>query len=826
MKNKITFTSQNSLYWVYFIGIGAIMFLPIINIPPLFSPAAFAQSTIFKIIFSILLFLFTYQLLFARGFYTTIAQKIQVSYKPAIILAGTFLLLVFLSVIFSANPLFSFWGDPYRAGGFLNLFLYFGFALFSYLAINGDDWKKILNLAIIAGLIVSAFAFLQQFNLFSSYIIEYQGRPPGTLGNTNFLAAYILMLLFIALSLLLQETGKAKRIFYISSLIFFLFTITITLSRAAYLGLIIGFCWFVFLYAFRNKSLNTIKIIAGIALLLTVIPTIYYANTYSQLPSFIEGNSIIKSFIQRLSIENALGNGRISGWKVAWQAVKASPIFGYGPENFAVGFDRFFDPTLPGIISSFGGAWWDRAHNLFFDIAATSGIPSLIVYLLFLGTIFFHIQKAKKKFPENYITLHGMQALLIGYFVNNLFSFDTTATYILFFFLIGYILYLTQAQDQETSVTFPAWLHNNNITYPIISIAGIILLIFIWQYNLVPLMINKEVNWTNYYINQKNECDGALPHIKTVANWNSILNNYRDIAYSDALRLCIEDISKSAQDRSNFTKQALVVAQNAVESRSNYTRSWIYLGYMGNLMLEGDRTNYDLKKSIEGYFQKANELSPLRQEVFSEWTKTYLITGEYTKAIQKADTCINLDPSVGYCWWLRGLAYMYANEPQKAQADIATATEKGFDTNSKLSLTQLSKVYLKFIEANPNNLQYYTYLADIYKKEIVLSPNNFQFHASLAFTYYKLGKTQDAANEALIVFYLSPDYKKNLDAFLQTMHYSFPMPNDANYHFAKAKDYYQQKNYPLAKTEALIALYISPDLRPQIESFITSLPTQ
>ncbi len=55
------------LEWVFFTGIILIVFLPLLNFPPLFSPSDFGKAIIFRIIVSILLFLFIVKSLFSKS---------------------------------------------------------------------------------------------------------------------------------------------------------------------------------------------------------------------------------------------------------------------------------------------------------------------------------------------------------------------------------------------------------------------------------------------------------------------------------------------------------------------------------------------------------------------------------------------------------------------------------------------------------------------------------------------------------------------------------------------------------------------------------------
>ena len=372
----------------------------------------------------------------------------------------------FLALIFSQDPHFSFWGSPYRSGGFLNFAFYIIFAVLAFFLIKAKHWQKIWDFNIIIGIFVSFIAICQQYGLFDTALIEYAYRPPSTIGGSIFLAIYLMLLCFLSIGFLIKNLSATspcatginkiiKTIFYSFAIILFLFVaIFVTQTRAIMAGFFMGFAYFLIFYpfvqkiktienkpetliqsiihSFLNKKTILLKILAGIILIFASF-SIYFANTVDikNMPQFVQENKYLKTTTHRLSIEKALNNPRISGWKVSWEAIKDKPILGYGPENFAVGFDKFYDPSLSGITQIFGqgSGWWDRAHNFIFDIGVTTGIPSLIIYILLFAVIFYELQKLKKINPKKAMIYHSIQALFLAYFTANFFSFDTFSTY-------------------------------------------------------------------------------------------------------------------------------------------------------------------------------------------------------------------------------------------------------------------------------------------------------------------------------------------------------------------------------------------------------------
>ena len=246
------------IYWAYLIGFFIILILPVINalpffnLPDWFSPPDFAKTLIFRCILSLILLVFIYQILF-KGNRETIRKIYQTSFYFRLLTA---VFLVFLlSVIFSQDAFYSFFGDPNRSGGFLNFGFYIIFSVLAFLITRKEDWKKIWNFTIFVGILISILAVFQKYRILSK-IFTPEYRPSSTIGSSVLLAIYLLILVFITLIFLLKEKKTGKRIFYLFSLLLFLFVILLTGSRGAFFGLLIGFFYFLFSYP---KNLSFLK---------------------------------------------------------------------------------------------------------------------------------------------------------------------------------------------------------------------------------------------------------------------------------------------------------------------------------------------------------------------------------------------------------------------------------------------------------------------------------------------------------------------------------------------------------------------------------------
>ncbi|MBU3934793.1 O-antigen ligase family protein [Patescibacteria group bacterium] len=867
---------KSRFYWLYLVGFFWIASLPFWAAPPLLHPAPWGKTIIFRIILSILIFFFVYQIAYRKD----ISLFRNLDPKAVKLILGILALLfslLLLSTIFSQDIGFSFWGSPWRAGGFLTFAFYIIFGILTFLIIKERDWKRIWDFSIFIGILVTVFGIFQYFGLFPDFIVSRETGVASTMGNSNLLAIYLSLLFFLALSFGLKEKSILKKILYFLSVFLFAFAIFISGARSTYLGIIIGLSFFLFFYP---KKMARLKITAGCLLILSAL-AVYCLNAFPNPPNFIKNNATInKTFsylVARTSIKQVfidLTETRSSAWRVGLLAIKEKPIFGWGPENFSIGFDKYYDPALPRIATM----WWDRAHNFLIEYAVTSGIPFLIVYLLLIGVLFWQLQKLKNSYKSEgaginqSILVHGIQAAFIAYLISLFFTFDDIDTYLVFFFFTGYCLYLISSSQKQ-----PLLNQNNNknnvsllssLLYKwrkaVIVFLFIFLIFFIWSYNLKPLFINKELNWAEYYSTNK-KYQTAIEKIEKVLPSHSIIDHYALLQYSDVLK------SWQEEDPQNLAliQRQIQVLEKAAELRPTYTRTWLLLGnYLALSVANNPDIKTGEKEALLGkadyYFRKALELSPKRQRIFLGWSYVYLLWEKYDEAKEKSDQCIEINPTLGDCYWRKALSNIALGEIAESKENIEKAKQNSFNTESGNNLSQLLNLYLTF----PKNLQttnyeYYQTLAEIYEELIARKSTNVQYRASLAYVYKELGEYEKSGKKAVKVFEMQPENKVEIEKFLKdlirldfndiNLHYYLAYiytgtgetekargefltikylclqliasdPQNANYHFDLARVYDSLDEIQKAEEEAMIVIELSPELKADVEEFLRILP--
>ncbi len=788
MENKIENLSRNKFYWLYLAGIFLILVLPLANLPPWFSPPDWGKTIVFRIVMSVLIFFFAWQTIFKKS--EVFHSKGKFLSKSLIFWLLTALLFIFfLSALFSLDRNFSLWGDPYRSGGFINFASYIIFAILAFLLLQKSGWQKILNFAIFIGVLVSVVAIFQQFGILSKIFLPRATALTSTIGGPISLGIYLLLLSFLTLSFGLNKRGLKSKIFYFLSFCLFFSVILLTTSQASYLGFAIGFLFFLFFYPVRSKLSKTstppitgtsngvnprkilwLKLTAGILLILGVFG-IYFLKTHPEI-------SLNKNYVIQAATSWRVDQSRISSWKISLKAIKEKPLFGFGPENFSIGFDKYYDPSLPLIQKDpyMHTSWWDRAHNFIFEIGVTAGIPALIIYLFLFGVLFWQLQKLKYntnpapeqssvrgKSTNDAVIVHGLQATFIGYLVANFFSFDTFSSYLILFLLVAFSLFLLYNPNSEIETIGIERKNNPGIQkykLPVLIIIIGILSWFIWIYNIRPFLINTQINIAENLANNK-LYDAALLRLEKQFKNHSILDHYLRLGYGDIIGEHIYDKPELAGILAEKAKKALL---ENTKIRPYYTRDWLLLGTYTNILIEKETdpvVKNKLKEEVNYYLEKASELSPKKQEVFIERINTDLLTADYQKAKGRAQKCIDLNSNLDECWWMMGLTNIYLNENEDAKKNIQIASQKGHDVDSKNSVLQLIRAY--------GEKKDWQKVIENYLKLINFDPENPQYHATLAFLYKEVGDYQKAEEQALKVLKLSPENKTQVEEFLKSL---------------------------------------------------------
>src|SRR3989344_5442354 len=322
-----------------------------------------------------------------------VKKELRIQKTPLDIPILLFLASQFLSTIFSWDSHISFWGYYSRFnGGLLSIILYI-FLYYAFVTnfLNKDDGifksplgvvKRFLNLSIITGVIVSLWGLPSHFgydptclvfrgNLdVSCWAADFQPRVRifSTLGQPDWLAAYLSILLPVSIALFLKnfnlnEKFKLNRtaIFYFVSSLLFYIDLLYSGSRSAIIAVGISLTVFFITYFYlKRKDIKIVNLAAPVSIVLLItffigIPLpILGKFSYSEVKNRISPppppktqTKAEKPAPQHVGELGGTDSGKIRllVWKGAIEAWKNNPILGTGVETFAFAYYKYKSPA-------------------------------------------------------------------------------------------------------------------------------------------------------------------------------------------------------------------------------------------------------------------------------------------------------------------------------------------------------------------------------------------------------------------------------------------------------------------------------------------------
>lgn len=391
------------------------------------------------------------------------------SRRPLFIAVSAFVLAYMLATTFAYDSYGAFWSNYERGeGGFQMLHYYLFFVLLSVLFDRWADWRMVFRGSIVAGIAMIVYGLLAAA-LVPGFVGPYAASDPnagnvlatifsssrfqGSLGNPAFVAPYLLFILFYVLWLWLTEPKHTNRhILYGGLTAFFTVFFIMSQTRGAFLGLIAAVFVFLLVYAMIDRRRRT-KILGGIATLIVLIMIVSRMFAGRDDISALPAGRLLTTTISAQSAQT-----RLWTWGSAWQGFLDQPLFGWGPENFSMAFDKHFDVRhfSPG---SGGETWFDRAHSFVFDYLATTGIAGfgtfIAIFITFAYMLFQRIRRSLSVIlPTGSRSLTAAEAALLAalptaYLVQALVLFDVLPIYINLFLFLAFANFIFEPH-QET----------------------------------------------------------------------------------------------------------------------------------------------------------------------------------------------------------------------------------------------------------------------------------------------------------------------------------------------------------------------------------------
>ncbi len=366
----------------------------------------------------------------------------------------------------------SFYGYSSRLNGGLLSVISFSFLYWSILPYIDEKFKKdIINFSLLSGIIVAIYGILEHFGIDQNiWVQDVQSRVFSTLGQPNWLAAYLAILLPLSINKITSSSTKKLSTFYFLLSICLYICLLFTKSKSGILAVIVSLFIFFIVNFLQNKKSRKLLIINYS---LFIILSLLINNPIKDLvfPTKLDiRNSTLE--INNLNITPS-GDIRKIVWQGSFDLFKKFPLVGTGVETFA--YSYYWTRSSEHNLTSEWDFLYNKAHNEYLNFLATTGIVGTIPYLILIFTVLFFLIKNLIRNSTLDNSSLSILCSFISILITNAAGFSVV-TVSLFFFLLpalidNEITYQNKPHHFKTSkififitIFFFTWLVQKNIS--------------------------------------------------------------------------------------------------------------------------------------------------------------------------------------------------------------------------------------------------------------------------------------------------------------------------------------------------------------------------
>ena len=594
--------------------------------------------------------------------------------EPIFCALVAFLTAASLSAVFSPAPTHSFFGDFERMGGvwaWLHLVLFF----LLLRTLRDEDWRWVLNGALVIGLFVSGSTIAErsQLALLSHFPDGFVYASSSPLGNSGLLAAYLMM--NVALAGYLAFTSDRFRLLYLSAAGFVLLAVVYADNRSTVLGLVLGALVGGLLFAVlgtwsRKKWIGPVitvalaAVVAGISVGVRTFP----ASAVSRH---------VPTVLWRLAETNRVSGeaSRTMQWRAAIDGFKDRPLLGYGMENHNLVWSAHFDPDIYKIDTDI----FDRTHNQFLETLATTGLvgsAAFVAIWLAIGVTLGRAYRAGRLSAASLAVLSGLQVAYLIYLFFWFVDLNATMLWVLIAALIasrgtvGSVVLETSGNVAERAPARPG-----------LALASLVLLVGgIYGEAYAPLRANKalaRIDASNGTLAQ------TLPQFDELSRFAGHQTSHVPVVmgqFIGSLGSRLEEMRDDPGERRLIDRafdESLAAFSREIHRDPSNDRLYTH---EGGLLVEAARfyrSSLYRQQAIDA-FHKAIELSPHRIQQRLQLASVYSGARDYERALVVLSDAVKSDPQLGEPRYRLAEAYIGAGHGDSALAMLQSSLKLGY----------------------------------------------------------------------------------------------------------------------------------------------------
>jgi len=479
--------------------------------------------------------------------------------------------------------------------------------------------------------------------------------------------------------------------------------------------------------------------------------------------NFVQNNSILGT-ISQISFKEVTFQTRLISWKAAMKDFPNHPILGAGYGNYAITFDKYFDPKFYTFTSS--ETYFDRAHNNLVDIASTAGSVGLLSYLSIFAAIGYYLFKGKKNNVISNNEFILLLCLFTAYFIQNLVVFDSLVTYISLMMALGYVYWLVNQEEDDEAETESGFAFTNQ-ELTVLAIAGLIFLSIAYQYNFkVWSMLDGTINGQKALV--RGDLAGAVQAYKEALSYNTPLDR-------DSRKSLINSINGLQGSLSSIDKQQAKDIAEYVVSLAEANVKYNPLDSMMQMQLaqalsSASLVNQDDINKFYFYSDRALKAidesikaSPGRVTVYFTKAQIYLIRNDKDKALDTLRYAYNLNQKYTESSCYLAKVEIYFKEEAQGYADMDECLDLGGVGN--LAPLDLVKISLNHYTEKKDDI----HVLSLLQRWTALEPDNTKVWINLSLLYAQKGDKINAIDAAKKAGELDPSLKSAVEEFIKKL---------------------------------------------------------
>ncbi len=536
---------------------------------------------------------------------------------------------------------------------------------------------------------------------------------------------------------------------YVAAAVFSLYILVETQTRGGAIGAYLGLLVLAGYLALRGQNKRG-RLLAAVTAVLMLIPPILIFTNASLLPDFLEKIPVV-SRLSTVSMNDITTQSRFDTWSASWNGFKDRFLTGYGYENFNVAFNKYF----PARIFKDAGSqiWFDRAHSVLFDVMVASGIFGLAAYAsIFLAAAAYLYRLFRKSAglvsQKQYLVLAVM---LFAYLLQNMFVFDTHATYLIFFAILGHIVFLRRtaepAEEQDAALPVPA------IGPVLPGIIAVLMIIVLYFVNIEPAIANIRATEAIKFAKLK-QYRKVSDQFKLALSYGTYMDEEIRQRVVDYANEAVNSGQLSENENSDLYKFVLEGIEQNTKQSPNDVKNYLYLMNVINTIAVSQP---DLANKVFEIGEKALKLSPTRPHIYFEMGQAAFSKKEFDRGLEFFRKAIELNPEPRETHLNYLLALIYAQRDDLV-AEQKASMVKRFGDFSPNEYINIARGYAR----TGNNQK----IVDIFKESVVIYPDNSDLYAQLAGAYGNICDIANARIAASAAAKISPELVGAVEQFI------------------------------------------------------------